>query len=290
VLIHQVIMNRVGRGNVIKLVYTCVLLVLLCAVSGSQSAPPGNGLHQQTASEVLLRQFKSSDVSYILLDLGADESSRVLGQRWEHADRPIPIGSLIKPFLAVSYRESHHGYPTLICKGKQSCWYSPGHGRLSMRNAIAFSCNSYFRQLNEIADPEVVAHTLSQYGLSSHTDGYSGAASPIALARAYVELLKHRQQAELNPVFEGMEMSARVGTARAAGAALPGYIKALAKTGTAPCTHGKKFTADGFAVLLFPADQPRMLLLVREHGHTGASVAALAGQMVAAMEGQGSRQ
>lgn len=257
---------------------------MLCALSGAQSSPAQiNDLHQQAAAEVLLRQFESLDISYILLD----ESGRVLAQRWENADRPIPIGSLIKPFLAVAYSASHQSFPAFTCRGKKTCWLPQGHGTLALREAIAFSCNSYFHQLNESTEPQLVAQTLTDYGLAAQTDGHSGSASPIALARAYLQLANHRDQPELAPIFAGMEMSARTGTAKAAGEALPPYIRMLAKTGTAPCSHGRKFLNDGFTVLLFPADHPRMLLLVRDHGHPGATTAGLAGKMVAAMEAPG---
>ena len=266
----------------LKASYTSFLLVLICALAGSQSAGAGNDLHQQTAAAVL-NQFKDSDVSFILLN----DSGDVLTQRWENADKQIPIGSLVKPFLAVAYLEGHRDPPSFTCKGQKTCWYPRGHGRLSMREAIAFSCNSYFHQLDKYNDHAAVAGTLNQYGLGPQSDGYNGSATPVALARAYLELIKHRSQPELAPVYDGMAMSFSRGTASPASKAAPPYMTALAKTGTAACTHGRKFLADGFTVLLFPADHPRMVLLVREHGHQGAQAAAIAGQMVAAMEGAG---
>ena len=49
--------------------------------------------------------------------------------------------------------------------------------------------------------------------------------------------------------------------------------KGLAKTGTAPCEHLKRMPGDGLAVWLWPEDQPRRAILVREHGVPG-SIAA----------------
>ena len=249
-------------------------------MAGSQSLGADHDLHQQTAAAAL-NQFKDADVSFILLNQAGD----VLSQRWKNADSQTLIGSLVKPFLAVSYLEGHRDSPSFTCKGQKTCWYPRGHGRLSMREAIAFSCNSYFHQLDKYNDQSAVAGTLNQYGLGPQSGGYSGSATPIALARAYMELIRHRSQSELAPVFDGMAMSFSRGTASPASKVMPPYLTALAKTGTVPCIHGRRFLADGFTVLLFPADHPQMVLLVREHGHQGAQAAAIAGKMVAAMEG-----
>jgi cell division protein FtsI/penicillin-binding protein 2 len=258
------------------------LLMLCCTLAGGKAVEQGADLHQQTAATVL-NGFKDTDVSFILLN----SSGNVLAQRWENADRPIPIGSLVKPFLAVAYRQGHQTFPSFTCKGQKTCWYPHGHGKISMREAIAFSCNSYFHQLDQTNDQATVAAILTHYGLGPQKDGYSGTASPLALAHAFVELISHRSQPELAPLYEGMAMSFSRGTATAASKAMPSYLSALAKTGTAPCTHGRRFLADGFTILLFPADQPKMVLLVREHGHQGSHAAAVAGKMVSAIEGTG---
>jgi hypothetical protein len=59
-----------------------------------------------------------------------------------------------------------------------------------------------------------------------------------------------------------------------------GENAALAKTGTAACTHTHRAAADGLAVVAFPAEDPRFLLLVQKHGVTGAHTAAEAAQML----------
>ena len=78
--------------------------------------------------------------------------------------------------------------------------------------------------------------------------------------------------------------SAARGTARAVDAALGpaalGSGAALAKTGTAACSHQPQGAADGFTLVLYPAAQPRLLLLVRVHGVTGAESANMAGAML----------
>ena len=92
----------------------------------------------------------------------------------------------------------------------------------------------------------------------------------------------------MRPILEGLALSAQKGTAKAVDAALPG-MTALAKTGTAPCTHKKKAPGDGFALVMFPAEHPRAALLVRLHGRPGFMAAEIAGRMVAKIEGGSAR-
>ena len=80
-------------------------------------------------------------------------------------------------------------------------------------------------------------------------------------------------------------VSASRGTARGVDVLL-GDDAALAKTGTTVCSHIPKGAADGFTVVLYPAAQPRLLLLVRVHGMTGAETAKMAGAMLKSI-GQG---
>jgi hypothetical protein len=107
--------------------------------------------------------------------------------------------------------------------------------------------------------------------------------SPESLVRAYAMLLGRRSQPAIRNIADGMAESARVGTA--AGLALQGLHQGfLAKTGTAPCTHAEHAPGDGFVVVAWPADLPRYLLLVRQHGVPGAQAAALAGRMLRTLE------
>ena len=82
-------------------------------------------------------------------------------------------------------------------------------------------------------------------------------------------------------------MAARSGTAAAVSRELRGG--ALAKTGTVPCIHRQKAPGDGLAMVMVPADHPRLALLVRVHGKPGAEAAAIAGRMIAAIENHTAR-
>ncbi|MGZ7092011.1 MAG: hypothetical protein ACXVJ2_03245 [Candidatus Angelobacter sp.] len=242
-------------------------------------------MHTQSASAVLARDFNDPDLSYLLLD----EDGQVIAQRWEHPERDLPVGSLVKPFLAVAYGHTHSTYPEFRCIGKKTCWLPRGHGKLQIRDAIALSCNSYFHQLIADAGPDF-AQTLASFpvhGPPGLAEGVSvaGWASPLPLAQAYLDLTRHARDAAVLPVLQGMALSAQEGTGKAAGAALP-QNSTLAKTGTAPCTHAKKAPGDGFALVMTPADHPRAVLLVRLHGHPGSFAAGIAGRMLAAVEGR----
>lgn len=251
---------------------------------GTPACGPAQDLHTQAASALLSRDFSSPDLSYLLLD----ENGQVIAQRWEHPERDLPVGSLVKPFLAVAYGQTHREFPKFRCTGKKTCWLARGHGTLQVREAIAFSCNSYFHQLVAGAGRDF-AQALKSYALHGPQglpagESAIGSAAPLALAQAYLELTRHAHDAAVLPVLQGLALSAQKGTGKAAGAELQS-ISVLAKTGTAPCTHPKKAPGDGFALVMAPADHPRAVLLVRLHGRPGYIAAGVAGRMIAEVEG-----
>ena len=260
---------------------------------------PRTSLFAQSASQVLNRDFPSDDVSFLLLDA---QTGAVLASRWDHPETPIPLGSLVKPFIALAYGELHgFKYPTHICRGTMTgCWRPRGHGAVDLTSAIAYSCNSYFRLLTNSMTAAEVSPTAARFGLQPPARGISGAAlaglalgnhalgnqwliSPLNMARAYLELIRGRDAPGVRMVLDGMAQSARQGTGAEVDRALP-YSDALAKTGTAPCTHPRHAPGDGFTIVLAPADQPQILLLVRVHGVPGAQAARTAGQMLRRVE------
>jgi cell division protein FtsI/penicillin-binding protein 2 len=282
-----------------------VALLLAVPVQASAQGAANSQLFAQAAKASLDRNFASPAISYLLLD----ESGNVVAQRWRvAADReplavselnsaqtPVSPGSLVKPFLAMAYGEQHGGeFPKVHCLGTRSrCWLPAGHGTLELEEAIAQSCNAYFLELAAGLDRTRAGQTFARYGLAgpdAHTPNESLAGlgtgwreTPLALARAYLKLAKERQHPIQGRIAIGMLDSAMRGTARAVDAVLGGNA-ALAKTGTAVCSHTPRGAADGFAVVLYPAAQPRLLLLVRVHGITGAESAKVAGAMLRSLE------
>jgi hypothetical protein len=253
---------------------------------------PRNLLFAQSANQMLNRDFPSSDISFLLLDAS---TGRVLASRWENPEAPIPLGSLVKPFTALAYGEHHaFRYPAHICRGTASgCWFPRGHGEVDLVSAIAYSCNSYFRMLTAGMSAPDVSPTATRFGLTLPAPETAGPAlaglgnrwriSPMSMARAYLELVRWRDQPGVREIFAGMAQSAREGTGSGVDRALP-FPDALTKTGTAQCTHLHRAPGDGFTIAMAPSDNPQLLLMVRVHGVPGAETAKIAGQMLRRLE------
>ncbi len=264
----------------------CVLLLALLA-----SSAKGANIQPQTAQAVLDSKFPQLPLSFLLLDA---HSGAVLAERWPDAATPVPIGSLIKPFTAMAWHATSRAFPVVDCHGKRdACWRPHGHGRMSLQTAITQSCNAYFVALGRDLTVSQANLVLSAYhlppvnasdkamALAGLSPSWQG--TPHQIAAAYLELEANAVRDHFRPLLEGMRQSGETGTARAVSAVFPD-TPVLAKTGTAPCRHTPRATADGFTVLFFPAEDPRLFLLVREHGVTGAESAAVAGQMLRALE------
>ena len=224
--------------------------------------------------------------SYVLIDAATE---RVLDARWDDLERPVLVGSLIKPFTALAYADTHRfAYPTFACRGSaDGCWLPAGHGRVGMAEAVALSCNAYFRQLAQRTAPDALVARLQSFGMRADLAAATPAAmvgygdalkiAPPAVMRGYLELVSRAGQPGVGPLVQGMRASARTGTGRGVGAAIGG-ADALVKTGTAPCSHSPRATADGYTIVIYPADRPRVVLLMQAHGRTGAETAVFAGE------------
>jgi cell division protein FtsI/penicillin-binding protein 2 len=291
---------------------------MLTAHAQQQPAP----MHEETASDLyaqatqamLDRDFASRRIEYLLLDL---RSGGRIAMRWEHPERPVPIGSLLKPFLAIAYSQSSFAntsssqpreFPAIRCHGKSDgCWRAGGHGTVALERAIAESCNAYFLSLaRSIADSntsgvDALRRVAAIYGLPPPPApdvsgeqvlprswiGVTGEwrVTPEALARAYGILASQPGDAIVSRVLAGMRQAAGPqGTAARIGAHRGGV---LAKTGTAPCLPKLEpciADGDGLVVALVPAEQPTLLLLVRNRGTTGARAAEIAGEMLSRIE------
>ena len=259
---------------------------------GDRANPPRTSLFAQSAGQILNRDFPSGAISFLLLDA---PTGRVLASRWDNPEAPIPLGSLVKPFTALAYGEHHaFRYPAHTCRGTATgCWLPRGHGNVDLPSAIAYSCNSYFRVLTAKMTAAEVSPTALRFGLEPPAPGTAGPAlaglgnrwliSPLNMARAYLELVRRRDQPGIREVLAGMAQSAEQGTGAEVDRALP-YPNALVKTGTAPCTHSKRAPGDGFTIVMAPSGDPQILLMVRVHGAPGAQAAKIAGQMLRRIE------
>jgi cell division protein FtsI/penicillin-binding protein 2 len=260
--------------------------------AAQNSSAAAKSLFSQSAVLVLEREFPSSDISYLLFDA---RNGTLLSSRWDDPSKPIPLGSLVKPFTALAYGETHENqFPTHVCRGEASgCWQVRPHGKLDLVSAIAVSCNSYFRALAEDLTGEQLIPIAKRFGFDPPDPALSGPAlmglgdrwriAPIKMGRAYLELYRRRDQPVVREVLAGMAQSARSGTGKGVGDALKN-VDALVKTGTAPCTHTHAAPGDGFVVAMVPANQPELLLLVRVHSVPGATASLTAGRMLHRLE------
>ncbi|MBS1841998.1 MAG: hypothetical protein JSS69_13040 [Acidobacteria bacterium] len=256
----------------------------------AQSASPT--LFAQSAVKILERDFPKTNASFLLLDASA---GILLAHHWKDYEKPIPLGSLVKPFTALAYASAHNfKYPKLECKGKAgACWQDRPHGTLDLTSAISVSCNAYFRQLAQSVSAEQIAQVAHDFhiespGENSESQTFAGLGdrwqiSPLRMAQAYVELQRRKDHPGVSEILQGMRQSALRGTGISVGHHLT-HTKALVKTGTAPCTHIPWAPADGFTLVLLPADAPEIVLLVREHSVTGAAAAELVGKLLRQME------
>jgi cell division protein FtsI/penicillin-binding protein 2 len=220
----------------------------------------------------------NASTEYLLIDV---HSREVLASRWPDAEVPIPLGSLVKPFTALAYNGE---FPEFECKGEQDrCWLKRGHGRLNFTEALAQSCNSYFLQLARRVDSSALRLVAAKYGIAAPAGdspetriglGAGWPISPLAMTRAYAELSLRNGEPAVAQILRGLKYSALSGTSSAIG---PG---ALAKTGTAPCTAKLHHAGDGYALVLEPADAPRLALLVRVHNVPGAEAAKTAAKLL----------
>jgi cell division protein FtsI/penicillin-binding protein 2 len=252
---------------------------------------PAASLMGPAIDAFLHNHTRDGEISCVLSEAGGRE---VIYSDWPDFDRPAPLGSLVKPFAALAYAESHGGrFPHMECTPQSACWLPSGHGALGIEQAIAVSCNAYFRSLTEQLQPQDMARVTARFGLAAPPRGASTAAyfglgnewqlAPVALVRAYEELVKRADDPVVGHIVAGLKASAARGTVAGVDRALGGR-NALGKTGTAPCVHHAgqldPSNGDGYALVLYPAEQPRYTLFVRMHGVPGRRAANLAGEIL----------
>ena len=217
-------------------------------------------LYEQSVVRLLAQKFPA--IEYLLLQAG---SGRVVANNWTHVEKPIAVGSLTKPFIAAAGRDRQ-----FAC-APGACWLPRGHGSLRMTEAIAQSCNAWFLQYARTIDSPVaglpVPPSYSPVTLIGVRPDWL--ISPLVLARAFPAVV-----AADGRVRAGMKAAVQGGTARRLG------VAALAKTGTASCSHRGGGPGDGLIVTLWPAEQPRYVLMIRVHGTTGAVTAETAGAVL----------
>ncbi len=287
------------------------------------AAPPPSGMLQQAFERAMaappLPEGTEGRASAVLL-LDPDSGRVLAGLRTAFFFGPRkPCGSLIKPFTALAFllRHSPADLPRFLCPpagGSQGdpCWNPQGHGLLTLEQALAHSCNSYFRQLALELDPADFARLLYLFGLETGADEFPRfdsfpgeeqrramtgssprlAVPPIRLALAYAALYNggrlflrqnpeetsaarsvYMEAASLAVIQRGMRLSAQEGTGRLAGAASSSrYVK----TGTHSLREGTHRLSDleGWCLAVDRNPAEPLLVMTFVHPGRGATEAA----------------
>ncbi|MBV9084579.1 MAG: hypothetical protein JOZ62_18040, partial [Acidobacteriaceae bacterium] len=130
----------------------------------------------------------------------------VLSRNWPQCEDLVSTGSLLKPFVAISYLATHTQAPVIVCQGARAgCWFAPGHGRQDLSAALANSCNVYFLRIANGVNRAALDMTCLSYGLvpaarawDAHrliglSEGWPQ--SPIAVAQAFAALTRNATDA-----------------------------------------------------------------------------------------------
>ncbi len=270
----------------ISVISLAALLTPMAAVSLARAEPAGSLNPADT--------IDPSSISYVIV---STETSEIVEANWKRLYEPIPLGSLVKPFTGLAYAESHFfRYPEVRCRGAEDeCWLPKGHGTLGVEPALAQSCNTYFQWLADRvlwADIEMVARRfgLAAPPMDAPASAYIGLGAewklpPLALLRAYQELVRRSADPGIEPLVQGLALASRSGTGSGIGRALDG-APALVKTGTSPCIHPRNTghrtsNGDGYVIALYPAGTPRYTMLVQVHGVPGRVAANIGGKILA---------
>jgi len=222
-------------------------------------------------------------------------------------------GSTLKPLVLYGLIEANRWDPSrriactrkLTIAGRTLDCSHPAADPMDAREALAWSCNTYFATVGGSLSPGELRALLGPTGLLSETGLVSGEAmavfrdpqsadqnrltllgvdgilvTPLELATAYrwlaLQLAAHADTAAASVVKAGLTDSASFGIA---GQASLGGVSVAGKTGTAPSAEGGR--THGWFIGLAPANKPSEVIAVFVPAGRGADAAHLAGEVLA---------
>jgi hypothetical protein len=214
--------------------------------------------------------------------------------------KPRPLGSLCKLLLLPAYNKAgRDSFPVFNCypssveeHASETCWYKPGHGMLGFEQALAQSCNTYFREFYNLCDHKLLVRIISLTGaheleLRSFSDLIT---KPVMSPAQYASLVaalfnggtifRHYETeakvrvAAINHIsvdttlsqllLKGLALSKSEGTATAAN-----KLPIVVKTGTTwhyrhedVETTSDPTDTDGLCLMLYPEDRPEFIFLL----------------------------
>ncbi len=255
---------------------------------------------------------QSPDARIIVLDIA---SGRLLASHLlSDAARTVAApGSTLKPLVLYSLIREGRWNPAnrvacnrqLVVAGHRLACTHPLAPPFDAREALTWSCNSYFAAVARSLQPGELGQLLRPTGLLGPTGlspqeavaefrepdsldsqhlallGVDGVrVTPLELAAAYrwlaLELAAHSDSDAAQVVRAGLEDSASFGMA---GQASLGGVAVLGKTGTAEGASSSR--THGWFVGLAPADDPQVVIAVFLPAGRGADAAHLAGRLLA---------
>ena len=222
-------------------------------------------------------------------------------------------GSTLKPLILYGLLTGGHWNPqtriacnrdTVIEGRKLACSHPPAPP-FDAREALTWSCNTYFAAVARTLQPGTLGELLRTSGVLGSTGLFTPEASayfreprttaeeqlsflglagiritPLELAAAYsrlaVDMASHPDSGATRTVMAGLRDSATFGMASDAG---DGEIAVAGKTGTAEGATTSQ--THGWFVGLAPAQHPRIVLVVYLPAGRGADAARIAGKILA---------
>jgi cell division protein FtsI/penicillin-binding protein 2 len=295
---------------------------LLCAALSSAHPPKAGQISPGLLADSVRSAMRNTAGTALVLDV---ETNQILAaERPELAAHTLATpGSTLKPFFllaalqAAAMPDSERVYcrRSLRVAGRpMNCVHPPMAHALDAREALAYSCNTYFAELasrlyaqwggaqvaevvlargldhsstlipeaaqGSVRTPQSVAQAqLLVLGVEGITT------SPLALAEAYrglaLEITRPDAVPAAHVVAAALEDSVRFGMADSARVA---GIRIAGKTGTASAIEGT--ATHGWFVGYAPADKPRILVVVFLPRGRGSDAARCAGAIFAAWSGR----
>ena len=276
----------------------------------SVTSQPGQAQAWQKAVD--LAAIRTPLARIVVLDI---LTGRVLAARQmsEMARTLAAPGSTLKPLVLYGLIDAGRWNPEqrvvcnrhLVVAGRNLACSHPLGPPFDAREALTWSCNSYFAQVAETLKPGELGRLLRPTGLLSPTGlvheeaiaefrepesiadnqlallGAEGVrVTPMELAVAYrwlaQQLAAHPDSLATQVVRAGIEDSAGFGMA---GQASLGGVAVAGKTGTAEGETSDR--THGWFVGLAPGSNPRVVLLVFTPSGSGADAARIAGELLA---------
>lgn len=296
---HTSCMPRILRSMVVTAVFGA-----LAATGETQ------GAHDwQNAVEHAARLAPEARI--VVLDVA---TSRLLAShRLSEAARTLAApGSTLKPLVLYGLLSAGHWNPErrvacdglLVVAGHRLACSHPKAPPFNAREALAWSCNSYFAEMARTLEPGELERLLRPTGMLDTTGlvhaeataefraprnvddaqlallGVEGVrVTPLELAAAYrwlvLEFASHPDSGATDVVRAGLEDSARFGMASEASL---GGVRVTGKTGTAEGVDTSR--THGWFAGMAPAEKPQAVVVVYVPSGRGADAARVAGELL----------